>query len=282
MSNTATRNALATRRTGAPATKGGAADLRTLIERQKGEIGRALTGTALDPERFTRIALTVIRQSRDLQKCRPESVLGALMTSAQLGLEPGPLGEAYLVPYKDECTFITGYQGMIKLAFQSGQIRHIDADVVREGDQFEYAKGAEPKLVHIPALSGRGDPICYYAVASFTGGGHVSVVLSPEDVNRTRDRSPSAKSSKSPWKSDYDAMAKKTCIRQLAKYLPMQTGLVRALSADGSVRTSIADTVDEVTGDWIDGDIVDEDAETASEYEAEQAAADDAPVEVAQ
>lgn len=264
MSNANTRAALAKRRSTPAAASTG--DLRTLVERQKPEIARALTGTALDPERFTRIALTVIRQSRDLQRCRPESVLGALMTSAQLGLEPGPLGEAYLVPYKDECTFITGYQGMIKLAFQSGQIRHIDADMVREGDQFEYAKGADPKLLHIPALTDRGDPICYYAVASFVQGGHVAVVLSPEDVNRTRDRSPSARGKSSPWHSDYDAMAKKTCIRQLSKFLPMSTGLARALSVDGSVRTSISDTVDEVAGEW---------APDITEGDADDAGADD-------
>lgn len=255
--NTNARQALARRKTSTPAGAGG--DLRALVERQKPEIARALTGTALDPERFTRIALTVIRQSRELQRCTPESVLGALMTSAQLGLEPGPLGEAYLVPYGDECTFITGYQGMIKLAFQSGQIRHIDADVVREGDQFEYAKGADPKLVHVPALSGRGGPVCYYAVASFVQGGHVAVVLSPEDVDKVRDRSPSARAKSSPWKSDYDAMAKKTCIRQLAKFLPMHTGLARALSADGTVRTSLDGTVDDVAVEWVDGDVVDED-----------------------
>lgn len=232
---------------------GSGSSLRDLVERQKSEIARALTGTALEPERFTRILLTVIRQSPQLQRCRPESVLGAAMTCAQLGLEPGPLGEAYLVPYGDECTFVTGYQGMIKLAFQSGQIRHIDADAVREGDHFEYAKGADPKLVHAPALSGRGDVICYYAVASFVQGGHVAVVLSPEDVAKTRDRAPSARAKSSPWKTDFDAMATKTCVRRLAKFLPQSTGLARALTADETVRSNIVETVDEVaSGQWPD------------------------------
>ena len=43
----------------------------------------------IDTERFVRIALTCIRQNPKLAECSRESLLGALMTSSQLGLEPG-------------------------------------------------------------------------------------------------------------------------------------------------------------------------------------------------
>ncbi|QYN17445.1 recombinase RecT [Amycolatopsis sp. DSM 110486] len=262
MSNESARNAIAQRK---EANNGGGQVVkakdpwRDLIDKQKTEIGRALTGTALDPERFTRVALTVIKKTPKLMLCDAVSVLGALMTSAQLGLEPGPLGEAYLVPYGKSCQFIVGYQGYIKLAWNSGQIRHIDADVVRENDYFLYEKGAEPKLVHRPARKNRGDAVCYYAVASFKSGGHVAVVLSPEDVNQYRARSASVKSSKeSPWDTDYDAMAKKTCLRRLSTFLPKSTGLARALSADESVRSDLGASIDEITSDVIDAELVEE------------------------
>ncbi|WIX75975.1 recombinase RecT [Amycolatopsis carbonis] len=262
MSNETARNAIAQRK---DANNGGGQVVkakdpwRDLIDKQKTEIGRALTGTALDPERFTRVALTVIKKTPALMRCDPTSILGALMTSAQLGLEPGPLGEAYLVPYGKECQFIVGYQGMIKLAWNSGQIRHIDADVVHENDGFIYQKGAEPKLVHEPALSNRGEVRCYYAVASFKNGGHVSVVLSPDDVEKYRQRSASVKAGrKSPWDTDYDAMAKKTCIRRLATFLPMATGLARAITADESVRRDLGASIDEITSDVIDAELVEE------------------------
>ena len=41
-----------------------------------------------------------------IQMTTAASVLGAMMLCAQLGLEPGPLGHAYLVPYQNECTFV--------------------------------------------------------------------------------------------------------------------------------------------------------------------------------
>lgn len=248
-------------------------DFRVLLERQKPEIARALTGTALDPERFTRIALTTIKQSRGLMACRPQSVLGALMTCAQLGLEPGPLGEAWLVPYKDVCTFIPGYRGLIKLAWQSEKLRHIDAHVVNDGDDFDYAYGLEPFLRHKPTRGKRGEITDVYACATFHGGGSAFVVLSVEDVEGFRNRSAAERAGKdSPWKTDWDAMAKKTAIRQLAKFLPMSTGLSRALVAEGTVRTSVTETVEEVAGTVIDGEVVEPDApEPAAEQDPQPA-----------
>lgn len=255
------KNALAQRHQPA---QGGGRDLRTLIQQQKGEIARALTNTGLDPDRFARIALTVVRQSPQLQRCRPESLLGALMTCAQLGLEPGPLGEAYLLPFKQECQFVPGYQGLVKLAWQSGQIRHIDAADVRENDEFSYTRGSAPVLHHVPALRDRGDVLAYYAVATFINGGHTAVVMSPEDINRVRDRSQSARSKDSPWQTDYDAMARKTCVKQLAKWLPKSTTLASAVSADGTVRTTVDSTVDEsVTDQVIDATAEPAEADTA-------------------
>src|SRR5690606_30662561 len=75
--------------------------LTALIERMKPQIARALP-KHMDPDRLARIATTVLRQTPQLGQCTPESLLGALMTCAQLGLEPGPLGHAYLVPYGRE------------------------------------------------------------------------------------------------------------------------------------------------------------------------------------
>jgi len=102
-----------------------------LIQKMTPAIQKALP-SQLDPNRLARIVTTEIRRNPKLLKCKKESLLGALMLSAQLGLEPGPLGHCYYVPYKDECQFIIGYKGMIDLARRSGQISSIYAEVVCE------------------------------------------------------------------------------------------------------------------------------------------------------
>ena len=235
-----------------------------LIEGQKAEISRALP-KHMDADRLARIAITVIKQTPKLAQCEPISLVGALMTASQLGLEPGPLGEAYLVPFGNQVTFIPGYRGLIKLAWQSGQLETIAAHVVHEHDHFDYAFGLDATLEHKPALTKRGKPVAVYAVAKFKHGGHAFEVMSIDDVEAIRARSKTPNNG--PWKSDWNAMAKKTAIKQLMKFLPLSPELHNAATAaaiDGTVRTDLTSTVEDISGDYdepdtttISGELVD-------------------------
>ena len=90
---------------------------------------KAALPAVMTPERFTRITLSALSTSPKLQSCTPPSFLGAMMTAAQLGVEPNtPLGQAYLIPYwskkvgANECQFQLGYKGLIDLAYRSGDV----------------------------------------------------------------------------------------------------------------------------------------------------------------
>lgn len=226
--------------------------LAQLIERQKPEIARALP-RHMNPDRMARIAVTVLRQTPQLARCNPASFLGALMTAAQLGLEPGPLGEAYFVPFGRDVTFIPGYKGLIKLAWQSGQLADIWAEVVYENDEFDYQLGLHRDLVHRPAQGDRGEPTHVYAVARLKDGGTPFVVLSRAEVEDIRSRSKASKSG--PWVTDWAAMSKKTAVKQLAKWLPMSSEFSAAVAMDGSVRTDVGADLVDVQPEFIDGEV---------------------------
>ena len=94
--------------------------MQTYIKTMEGEIKKALP-SVITPERFTRMVLSALSTTPKLGACTPKSFLGAMMSAAQLGLEPNtPLGQAYLIPYKnkgvDEVQFQIGYKGLIDLA----------------------------------------------------------------------------------------------------------------------------------------------------------------------
>ncbi len=232
-----------------------------LVNKMTPEIERALpeflrkNGGA---ERFTRIALTQLRTNPQLMQCDPKSFLAALMQSSQLGLEPGMLGQSYLIPYGKEVQFQIGYKGLIELARRSGQIQSIIAHAVHENDEFEFQYGLEENLSHKPNIRGdRGEVYCYYAYATLKDGGHAFVVMSKADVDRIRDKYSKAASSKySPWNTEYDAMAKKTVIKQLMKYLPVSVELLRGLSQDETVKKDIKEDMSEVPAEetFIDAD----------------------------
>ena len=139
--------------------------LNAYIAKMEGQIAKALP-SVLTPERFSRIVMTAVSSTPKLAETTPQSFLGAMMTAAQLGLEPNtPLGQAYLLPYKNkgvlECQFQLGYKGLIDLAYRSGQVSIIQAQAVRENDEFSYEYGLEPKLTHKPAPRDRGEVTCH-------------------------------------------------------------------------------------------------------------------------
>lgn len=89
-----------------------------LIKAMQPEIKKALP-EVITVERFTRMALSALNTTPKLKECTQMSFLSALMNAAQLGLEPNtPLGQAYLIPYKNkgvlECQFQIGYKGRAK------------------------------------------------------------------------------------------------------------------------------------------------------------------------
>ena len=215
--------------------------LQQLIEQLTPQIERALP-KSMTAERFTRIVLTTVRTTPKLLQCTPQSVLGATMLAAQHGLEPGPLGLAYIIPrYSNktkslEAQFQIGYRGYLELARRSGQVAMIDAEVVYEHDEFEFEKGLAPKLRHVPRQQGdRGAAVAVWAAATFVNGGSAFKVLSVEDVEKYRKRSQTPDNG--PWKTDWEPMAMKTALRRLSTFLPLSAeAQMVALADEGIVR----------------------------------------------
>lgn len=195
----------------------------------------------VDPDRMARIALTAVRTNPKLAECSPESFLGAMLQAAQLGLEPNtPLQQCFLIPRwnsklgRNECSLQIGYQGFIQLAFNSGLVEDIYAYPVHAGDLFEYSLGLHRTLEHKPARgSQRTDELTdVYAVARLKGGSVTFVVLDIEEVEQARRRSQSPDSG--PWKTDYEAMALKTAVRRLQKWIPKSAEQARAATIDSA------------------------------------------------
>ena len=218
------------------------------------ELKKALP-SVLTPERFIRIALSALNNTPQLKQCTPMSFISALLNAAQLGLEPNsPLGQAYLIPYKNkgqlEVQFQIGYKGLIDLAYRNGQMQTIQAQVVYENDLFEYEYGLNPILVHRPAFSDRGEPIYFYGLFKTVNGGFGFSVMSKADMdNFASTYSKALGTSYSPWKTSYEEMAKKTVIKQALKYAPIKTDFQRALSTDETIKTKISAHMNEVANE---------------------------------
>ena len=270
MANTAIQNAAAKPST---RTEAGRATMQAHIKRMEGEIKKALP-SVLTPERFTRIVLSALSTNPKLQETTPESFLGAMMTAAQLGMEPNtPLGQAYLLPYYNskkrclECQFQLGYKGLIDLAYRSGEVSTIQAHVVYEHDKFSYAYGLEPQLEHVPAMGDRGSPTHVYAVFRTKDGGYSFGVMSIDDVRRHAQRY-SKSFENGPWQTNFEEMAKKTVLKRVLKYAPLKSDFVRGVSQDGAIHTELSEDMFSAPAAYIDVDAMEVDESTGEVIEA--------------
>jgi recombination protein RecT len=206
-------------------------DAAGVLDKYKNEIARALP-SHMTPDRVARIALTEVRKNPKLAACDPFSFLGAVVQAAQLGLEVGSgLGHAYLVPYKSECTLITGYKGQVDLMRRSGRIKGVWSYIVYPEDTFEEGvDNGEPYLRYQAARTGKerkpeDEMRAVFALAKFDDGTTQWSVMEKWEVDRIRAglRYPS-----DVWRDHYGEMAKKTAVRRLSKLCPQSPELVQA------------------------------------------------------
>ena len=228
--------------------------MQQYIKSMEGEIAKALP-SVITPERFTRMTLSAISVNPKLASCTPSSFLGAMMSAAQLGLEPNtPLGQAYLLPYMNKGTlevqFQIGYKGLIDLAYRSGEVEIVQAQIVYKNDEFVCEYGLEPKLIHKPADGDRGEAIKVYAMFKTKSGGYGFEVMSMDEVKKHAEKySKAYASSFSPWKTSFDEMAKKTVLKKVLKYAPMKSEFVRAVVQDDTIKNGLSDDMYEVNND---------------------------------
>ena len=205
-------------------------------------------------DRVVSVALTCMHRNPRLFKCTPLSVMGAMIQGAQLGLDFDPnMGEAYMVPYSnnkkaadgswmkvDEAQLQVGYQGLMKLARNSGNIGDFRAQLVYENDIFDHEEGASVKIQHIPyhmakrkgltTAPDRGPIIAVYSVCETKDNAKSIHVMYIDEVEAIRQRS--RLKDDGPWVTDYGPMVKKTCIRQHCKTLPKSVELAKAVTLD--------------------------------------------------
>ena len=213
--------------------------------RVKGEIMKALP-KHMTADKLIRVAMTSIQRNPKLMDCNQQSLLGCIMTSAALGLEPDPfLGQAYFVPYWNtkkncyEAQFMPGYRGYIALARRTGELQSVSSQVVYERDFFTLQYGLTEKLDHIPADGSRGDIKGAYVIFRYKDGAYSFDYMTYADIKAIAKRSKTYDEKKDewtgPWATDEGEMCKKTVIKRHAKLTPMSVEFNKASALEDRV-----------------------------------------------
>jgi recombination protein RecT len=260
-------------------------------------------GPGYDAGSYVRSVVNAIKASPDLNRCDPATVFGGMFMAAQMHLEiGGGLGQSWLIPRKSrsneqfgwEASFQIGYQGLLKLAYNTGLVVAADTEIVRVGDRFQRGAnsergkfydleyGAEHENFDQPLMGvigmfwarGAGRPVWRY--------------LTIDEIERRRPDHTKQQTVRSgaragetyipntPWKTDYVAMCEKTALIHVLKFAPKSPHLSLALSADDQALAVTAEAPNEMRlqRDGEKPEIVDLDATRA---EAEKAGVDVRP-----
>lgn len=204
----------------------------SFLTKHKAQLAAALP-KHITADRMSRLALTAFSQNPDLQNCTPKSIFGAVVMASQLGLEIGVQGQAYLIPYGTNATFVPGWQGLVDLVNRSGRAS-VWTGAVRRGDDFDYSLGDTPFVKHRP-----GDefdsPIEYvYAVGRVKGSdwpvievwSMAKVQNHLKQFNKVGKRHYALKDD-----NNMEMYARKVCLLQILKYMPKSVELASAMTA---------------------------------------------------
>jgi recombination protein RecT len=170
-----------------------------------------------------------------------------------------------------ECQFQIGYKGQIDLIRRTGDVSKIYAETVYENDLFVYIKGEDKRLVHVPfdmlhllesfvpdrtdsfmelmiseaiaEIKGRnpqdqGKPVRYYSAYRLKDGSFDFTTMTSEQCLLHANKFSKSKYQgklTGPWADHFESMCKKTCIKEMSKYMPISIEIQEKLAMDEAV-----------------------------------------------
>jgi len=227
-------------------------NLNTLLESKAEALPKDLNKT-----RFLQNCMTVLQDTKGIEKCNSISVARTMLKGAFLGLD-FLNKECYAIPYGNSLQFQTDYKGEVKLAkkYSINPIRDIYAKLVREGDVFadKIENGLqvinfEPIPFNDGAIKG-AFAVCYYE-----DGSMIYETMSLKELEHIRNTYSKQKNGQA-WINSTGEMYKKTVLRRLCKNISLDFDSIEQRqvfedSSDFEVKEkakakSILDNADEV------------------------------------
>lgn len=226
---------------------------------------------------FISSVISIANGSKELRKADPMTVVGAAMVAATLQLPVVPtIGLAYIVPYKGAAQFQIGYKGLIELAERSGQFKNIIDEVVYEG-QLVRKNRFTGEYVFDEDGRKSDKVIGYMARFDLINGFSKTIFWTIAEVQAHANKFSQAYRSgyNCPWKSDFDAMARKTVLKALfSKYAPKSIQMQNAIAFDQAavkVNEDIASGAEPINIDAFEVEYVDNPDEAPSDEQIAEA-----------
>lgn len=194
-------------------------------------------------------SMLVVANDTKLKDVEPVSLFNCCVKSASYNLPIDTnLGYAYPVPYKNKngvkiAQFQMGVKGIYELAIRTGQYARLNVKEVKEGEYKGLDFFGEPIISWLPNHDSIKTIVGYMGAYELTSGLRKLTYWSNEELeNHARKYSKAhinaiktGSTADDLWTNDFDAMAKKTVLKDLLKYAPKSIELSNALQFDQAV-----------------------------------------------
>lgn len=228
------------------------ASFNAFMQKHKSQLELALP-KHLNADRMVRLSLTAFSQNPALQRCDPKTIFGSIIVASQLGLEIGVNGQGYLVPYKDKCTFVPGWKGLVDLANRGGRCT-VWTGAVYEGDEFDYMLGDSPYCKHKPCGEFEESKLTHvYAIGRVKDSEMPVIEVWPikKVYAHFKKTVVPALQSNHYSKKHLEAYAKKVALLQVLKYMPQSIEMSNAVDVSYAAEQGKGITID---GDFVSVD----------------------------
>ncbi len=234
---------------------------------------------------FVTTVVSAVANNPMLESCEYKSIVSAALLGQSLKLScASALGQFYLVPFANKAVFQLGYKGYIQLAIRSGQYSDIDVTDIREGEYSGRSANTGKYIFNFTTNESeriKKNVIGYMATFTYLNGFTKAIYMSVEELKEHAKKYSQAhqaylngKRKTSLWADNFDAMARKTVLRQLlSRWGMLSVDMQRAFVADGAV---VSD--EGAVAEYVDGPVGD-DAEENEEKKVEIMGADNNSIE---
>ncbi|WP_297429596.1 recombinase RecT [Clostridium sp.] len=201
---------------------------------------------------FMASILSLYNSDTNFSKVDGYSVVNSALIAATLDLPINKeFGFAWIIPYGKQAQFQVGYKGYVQLALRTGQYKNLNVIEIYDGQLKAFNPLTEEIELELSNSFEIGErKLLGYAFYMKLLNGFEKTIYWPVEKVRAHAQKFSKTYNNGPWKTDFDAMAKKTVLKNgLTKWGILSVEMQKAIEVDQATIDKPINNLDDLSNE---------------------------------
>lgn len=199
---------------------------------------------------FMASILSLYNGDTNFSKVDGYSVVNSALIAATLDLPINKeFGFAWIIPYGKQAQFQVGYKGYVQLALRTGQYKNLNVIEIYDGQLKAFNPLTEEIELDLSSSFEIGErKLLGYAFYMKLLNGFEKTIYWPIEKVKAHAQKFSKTYNNGPWKTDFDAMARKTVLKNgLTKWGILSVEMQKAIEVDQATIDKSINNLDDLT-----------------------------------